>query len=83
MKFNVDAATSKNGFTIAVARDDLGLVIHRWSKGFLTTDLLIVETATLLWALEIARDNRFSYILIDGDAKICTEALVAEPKKVP
>jgi hypothetical protein len=81
VKFNVDAETSKNGVT--VARDDSGLVIHCWSKSFPTTDPLIAETAALLWALEIARDNRFSHILIEGDAKICIEALAAEPEKVP
>ena len=83
VKFNVDAATSKNGFTIAaVARDDAGFVIHCWSKSFPTTDPLIAETAALLWALEIARDNCFSHILIEGDAKIYIEAF-AEPEKVP
>jgi ribonuclease HI len=82
VKFNVDAATSKNGFTIAaIARDDAGFVIHCWSKSFPTTDPLIAETTALLWALEIARDNCFSHILIEGDAKICIEAL-AEPEKV-
>jgi hypothetical protein len=37
----------------------------------------------LLWVLEIARDNRFSHILMKSDAKICIEALAAEPEKVP
>ena len=52
-------------------------------KSFPTTDPLIAKTAVLLWALEIARDNRFPHILMEGDAKICIEALAAELEKVP
>jgi hypothetical protein len=53
------------------------------ARVFPTTDPLIAETTALLWALEIEQDNCFSYILMEGDAKICIKALAAEPKKVP
>ena len=82
MKFNVDATTNKNIFTLAVvARDNLGLVIHCWSKSFFTTNSLIAETAALLWAVKIARENHFSHILMEGDAKIYIETLAVA--KVP
>jgi hypothetical protein len=37
----------------------------------------------MLWALEIALDNHFSNNLIEGDAKLCIEAIFAAPLSIP
>ncbi len=46
-------------------------------------DPCVVEAAALLWALELAQENRFPYVLMEEDAKTCIDAITAEPSKIP
>uniref|UniRef100_A0A2N9JAY5 RNase H type-1 domain-containing protein n=1 Tax=Fagus sylvatica TaxID=28930 RepID=A0A2N9JAY5_FAGSY len=70
--------------TLAViARDDSGSILQCWTKRCYTIDPCFAEAAALLCALELARDNHFLKIMVEGDAKICIEAISASSNTIP
>ena len=84
LKLNVNAALFGGIATLAViARDDSGSILQCWTKRCYTIDLCFVEAAALLCALELARDNHFPKIMVEGDAKICIEAISASSNTIP
>ena len=76
LKLNVDAALKDGLATLAViVRSDSGHVMNGWTKRYDTTDPCTTEAAAILWAMELAKENNYLKILVEGDAKICIEAI--------
>jgi ribonuclease HI len=79
IKLNVDATIKASTTTIAVvAKNSANSIIHFWSKNLLTDDPCIAEATAILWALEIAQTEEFLHIIVEGDAKICLDAITEE-----
>uniref|UniRef100_A0A2N9E4V9 RNase H type-1 domain-containing protein n=1 Tax=Fagus sylvatica TaxID=28930 RepID=A0A2N9E4V9_FAGSY len=68
---------------VVVARNDSGSILQCWTKRCNTIDPCFAEAAALLWALELPRDNHFPKIMVEGDAKICIEAIFAGFDTIP
>jgi hypothetical protein len=76
IKLNVDAAVLKDHTQLAVvARDDQGQVLKAWSKEHILCQPMQAEASAIQWALNLAKDDRFENIILEGDAKICFDAL--------
>uniref|UniRef100_A0A2N9FSI3 RNase H type-1 domain-containing protein n=1 Tax=Fagus sylvatica TaxID=28930 RepID=A0A2N9FSI3_FAGSY len=76
IKLNVDAAISKDFSTLAVvARNANGEIIKAWAKDHFASNALQAEAAAILWALELANYEKFPCIIVEGDSKICCDAL--------
>ena len=76
VKLNVDAAILRNHSTLAViARNDKGEVLKAWAKQSKCCDPLQAETSAVLWALQLAASESFMHIIIEGDAKVCFDAI--------
>ena len=79
MKLNVDAAIASNFSTLAViARDSNENILKAWAKRSSHSDPLQAETYAILWALKLAAEESFLRILVEGDAKICLDAIHGE-----
>ena len=79
LKFNVDAALKDGLATLAViVRSDSGHVMNGWTKRYDTTDPCTAEAAAILWAMKLAKKNNYLKILVEGNAKICIEAITEE-----
>ena len=76
IKLNVDAATSNNSAAIAVvARNHLGVPVKVWARSIKLTTPLQAETEALLWAMQLARIEKWNHVVFEGDAKICIDAI--------
>jgi ribonuclease HI len=76
IKLNVDVAISKEFTTLAVvARDENGQILNAWAKEHILCDPLQAEAAALFWAVQLAFEKDFKYVIIEGDSKICIDAL--------
>ncbi len=76
IKLNVDVAISKDFSTLAVvARNANGEIIKAWAKDHFASNALQAEAAAILWALELANYEKFPCIIVEGDSKICCDAL--------
>jgi hypothetical protein len=79
VKLNTDAALKDGKATLAVvAKDDTGTIINCWAKHYPTSDPCTAESAMLLWALKLVRDNHFYAVVVESDAKVCIEALTVD-----
>jgi ribonuclease HI len=84
LKFNVDAALKDGLATLAViVRSDSGHVLNGWPKRYDTTDPCTAEAAAILWAIELAKENNYLKILVEGDAKICIEVITEVAATIP
>ena len=59
----------------AMARDSSGIITNWWTKRHPTSYPCITEAMALLWALELAQANCFSNVVVEGDAKVCVDAI--------
>jgi hypothetical protein len=76
VKLNVDTAILRNHSILAViARNDKGEVLKAWAKQSNCCDPLEAETSAVLWALQLAASESFMNIVIEGDAKVCFDAI--------
>uniref|UniRef100_A0A2N9J6B7 RNase H type-1 domain-containing protein n=1 Tax=Fagus sylvatica TaxID=28930 RepID=A0A2N9J6B7_FAGSY len=77
IKLNTDATLFNNSAALVmVARDDRGCVLKVWSKVEPISDPLIAEAAAAMyWVLQQVKVENYSKICIDGDAKLCIDAL--------
>ena len=76
VKLNVDAALAKESAMIAVvARDHGGEIVKAWAKEYQTCDPMLVEATAILWAVQLAYAEQFTSIIIEGDAKVCFDAV--------
>ena len=68
IKLNVDAAISQNNSALAViTRDAHGFVLKAWSKILPKRSPLSAETETILWALQLAKSEAWSEIILESD----------------
>ena len=79
IKLNVDAAVAESFSALAVvARDDKGIVSKAWSKTHHSSLPIVAEANAILWAAQLAIQERWSHIIIEGDAKRCFNPLSSE-----
>ena len=72
IKINIDAAISDtNAAIVVVARDHHGVPIKIWARLIKETTPLQAKTATLLWAVQLAKLENWSRVIFEGDAKVC------------
>ena len=76
IKLNADAAMLNQSAALAeVACYSNGDVLKVWTKIVPLNDALMAEAAATLWAVEIAKSEGYQDILVEGDSKICMDAL--------
>ncbi|KAK9986827.1 hypothetical protein SO802_031778 [Lithocarpus litseifolius] len=74
-KSKVDAAVSQFSTSIAVmARNEAGGVVKAWARTLPKCELIVAEAAAIVWALNLAMEEKFQDIVIKGDAKLCFDA---------
>nr|POF20206.1 hypothetical protein CFP56_35992 [Quercus suber] len=79
IKLNVDAAVAESSSALAVvARDDKGIASKAWSKIHHPCPPIVAEVNAILWAAQLAIQERWSHIIIEGDAKRCFDSLSVE-----
>ena len=72
----MDATTSNSSIAIAViARDHLRVPVKICARTTKKSSPLQVETDALLWAMQLAKIERWSHVIFEGDAKICIDAI--------
>ena len=76
IKLNVDAAVGLTSTAMAVlARDHTGAPIKIWAKKYVRCLPIQAEAVAVLWAINLASAEGWSRIIIEGDSKICFDAL--------
>ena len=77
IKLNVDAAVSQ-AFTslVVVAINEFGDALKVWTKIHDLCSPTQAEANAIQWALNFAKDENWSNIVVEGDSKICLDALV-------
>ena len=84
IKLNVDAAVNINGVTITVvARNSVGHILFGLAKRIQSNDPCYAEAVALSWALEIAILESFTDIIVEGNVKVCINAISVTPDKAP
>jgi hypothetical protein len=84
IKLNVDAAISNSSSTIAVvARNSEGFLLKSWAKAIASVDPCVAEAAALAWAMELAVEEQYLDIVVEGDAKVCIDAILGFPTNTP
>ncbi len=58
-----------------VARDENGQILNAWAKEHIPCDPLQAEAAALFWTVQLAIEKDFKHVIIEGDSKICIDAL--------
>ena len=76
IKLNVDAVVSQTFTSLAmVARNEFGEVLKLWVKIHDLCTPTQAEVAAILWALNLAIAENWCNIIVEGDSKICFDAL--------
>ena len=79
IKLNVDAAVAESSSAVAVvARDDKGTVSKACSKTHHPCPPIVAEANAILWAAQLAIQEQWLHIIIEGDAKRCIDSLFVE-----
>jgi ribonuclease HI len=82
VKLNVDAACSSNSSWLAVvAGDDQDSILKGWTKVFRSCEAVVAEAEAILWAVQIAKSKNFQSVIIEGDAKVCFDAINGDLEK--
>jgi ribonuclease HI len=76
VKLNVDAAILIGKCWLAVVvRDDRENIVKFWSKAIPPNEPVVAEANAILLAIQIAKEEDFKHIIVEGDAKICFDVL--------
>lgn len=79
IKLNVNDALSESSSALAVvARDYKGITIKAWSKVHSKSSPISAEASAILWAVQLALQERWNHIIVEGDAKNCIDPLSSE-----
>ena len=79
----MDAVVSDSVASLAVlARDFDGNILKCWAKRISLVDPCVVEAIALAWAGEIAIEEHLSDIIVEGDSKVCIDAVLGRPDKI-
>ncbi|KAL0001791.1 hypothetical protein SO802_015572 [Lithocarpus litseifolius] len=80
IKLNTDATIGEHSNAIAiVARDHTGEVLKVWARSSPTCSPLRTEASAILWAIQLAKVEKWPRIVIEGDAKNCFDPLSSLP----
>ena len=76
IKLNVDVAVSHDFTSLAVVvRNKFGEVLKVWAKIHDLCSPTQAEAAAIMWALSLAAAENWCNIIVEGDSKICFDAL--------
>jgi ribonuclease HI len=76
LKINVDAAILTDSAMIAViARNESSLIVKAWVKQVNTVDPLVAEATAILWAIQIAKMEKWDAVCFESDSKLVVECL--------
>lgn len=76
IKLNVDVALSSSKAAVAViSRECSGLICGVWAKTISLRSPLQAEAEVILWAVQFALKEGWTYVSIEGDSKTCMESL--------
>jgi ribonuclease HI len=74
---------SLNSSTIAIlARDSGGTFCLAWTKHTKVSDPLCAEVAAILWAIQLAKLENLTHIVVESDSKICIDSIKGHPEEV-
>jgi ribonuclease HI len=81
IKLNTDAAVRSCSSTIAViARDNHGHIRKAWTSIVPTVDPDIAEALAIKWALQLAKAEDFTQVIVESDSKKCIETFTGSPE---
>jgi len=81
VKINTDAAIPDSRSALAViARDDHGAILKVWARITPIHPPLQAKALALLWAVQLAKRERWSHVFIEADSKICIDAILSGDK---
>ena len=63
---------------LSILNNDNGVIILAATKTMFTEDSVVVETSTMLWALQLANSRHFQICIIEGDANIYIDACIGK-----
>lgn len=76
VKLNTDAATARKSNAIAVvARDHKGDVLKIWARIIPPCSPTQAEASAIYWATQLAKAEKWTHIIIEGDDKSCFDSL--------
>lgn len=76
IKLNVDAALFDSNAAIAViAKNHLVVPIKIWARTTKKSSPLLAKTEALLWAVQLAKVERWWHVIFEGDSKICFDGV--------
>ena len=79
IKINVDAAIAKSHTALAtITRDSRGDVLKVWAKTFGKSSPILVEAHAILWGVQLAREEGWNLIILEGNAKSYFDPLTSE-----
>ena len=84
IKLNTDAAIGKHSNAIAVvARDHRGEVLKLWARSTPTCSPLRAEASAILWAIQLAKVEKWPRIVIEDLRETPKIALILYPPRLP
>ena len=84
IKLNVDVAVGSTSTALSVlARDHTVVPIKLWVKKYISCLPIQVEVASVLWPINLAFVEGWMIIIIEGDSKICFDALSTKDSLPP
>ena len=76
-------AVSTDQTSVAViARDPWDMVVKAWRKELMLYEPIQAGAFAILWALELAVTKKFQKIIVEGDSKICIDAINGDQNDV-
>ena len=61
-----------------IARDGRGDVLKIWAKTFGKSSPILAKAHAILWGVQLAREEGWNRIILEGDAKSCFDPLTTE-----